>query len=92
MADHDQDHRESSDFEDTLDEVHRDVCLDKVGHFQRLQQAYVVQMFGLVVLIDGAAPHKVPNVSAGMGVVQHGTQAVEGLLDTLIARNMGCAE
>jgi hypothetical protein len=73
------------DLGQSLDEIHRDVRPHLRWHLERLQQPRRLQRLGLVALASGTRPNPVPNQRLIMWDVEIGAQAMEGLLDALVA-------
>lgn len=74
-----------ADLGQPLDEVHADVRPHLRRNFQWLQQPCRLPGLRLVALTGGTGPHPILNQGTVIGDVEVGTEAVQRLLNTLVA-------
>ena len=85
-------HREddglAAHFGEALDEVHGDVRPHLRRHLERLQHPSRTEGLRLVALARLARAHPIPDQCTIAGDVEVGAEAMEGLLDPLVARRV----
>ena len=89
---HREDDRLATHLGKTLDEVHGDVALYGRRNLEGLKQSRGMQMFCLVPLTDKSPPDVVADELGHLRAVEVGTQALESLLDAIMANAMGMVE
>lgn len=60
----------------TFDRVHGSVCPDRARDAERLQQAYLVKVLGLIALTSWACLDEFRNETVGVGVVEGRSEPV----------------